>query len=318
VHRGYVTGVVTDRGQFPCRLAIGASGLDRILCRDLPSGMGIPRRLRTSDYISLYSETRNITSDADEPAEPGVYRYHVGLYGGYSWTFSGGAGTVDIGTGVQDGPDAPDPREIVLGYVRSHPGIGEQVIARQGGRVPTRRPLNTMVTNGLMTVGDCACQAAPVLARGVGGALAGAELAASTASAALAADDVSSAALWAYNYQYMRSRGSHQAALDCLRMLMQHMPKKDFSWSMAKGVIDTQEIASALTGKFEVPTALTKIRSLLRGLSSVPLLLRYENALKQAQKVLDHYMAYPREHDAPEFAEWVQRAEFLFEDAEKV
>lgn len=35
IDRGRVTGVSTDRGSFPCTLAVGASGLDRVLCRDL-------------------------------------------------------------------------------------------------------------------------------------------------------------------------------------------------------------------------------------------------------------------------------------------
>ncbi|MHB8894045.1 MAG: FAD-dependent monooxygenase [Candidatus Geothermincolia bacterium] len=317
IEKGYVTGVSTDRGSFSCRLAIGATGLDRVLCRDIPSGMGIPRRLRTSDYISVYRETRELAPEAADE-KVGLFQYHVGRFGGYNWTYRGGDRTMDIGTGVQDLPESPDPREIVLGFIRSSPAVGERVISREGGRVATRRPLNTMVTNGLMVVGDAACQATPVIARGVGGALLGASIASETAVLALEAGDVSTGGLWSYNYEYMHARGAHQAALDCLRLLMQHMPEKDFSWSMAKGVIDEPEITSALTGKFEVPTSQVKIRNLLKGLAAMPLLVRYENTLKLAQRVLEHYRDYPVEYDAPVFADWSQEAEFLFEDMERV
>jgi digeranylgeranylglycerophospholipid reductase len=318
VDRGYVTGVTTDRGTFTGTVTIGSSGLDRVLCRDIPPGMGIPRRLRTSDHMSVYRETRSITDgEKAEPAE-GIFQYHVGRYGGYSWTYAGPDGTVDVGTGVQDVPGSPDPREIVLGYIRSNPSVGEKVLSREGGRLAARRPLNTMVTNGMMVVGDAACQAAPVIARGVGGALLGASIAAQTATIALEAGDVSASGLWSYNYEYMHARGAHMAALDCLRLLMQRMPEREFSWSMAKGVIDEAEITSALTGKFEVPTAQVKIKNVLRGLTAVPLMVRYENTLKLAQKVLEHYRAYPVAFDAPEFADWSQEAEFLFEDVEKI
>ena len=293
IEKGFVTGVSTDRGSFHCRLTVSASGLDRVLCMNLPTGMGIPRRLRTGDFISIYRETRDLSGDSLETPSKEPLQYHVGRYGGYSWTYTGQAGSIDIGTGVQDLPEAPDPREIVLGYVRSNPGVGERVISREGGRVPARRPLSSMVTNGMVVVGDAAVSA-------------------------LEADDVSVAALWKYNHDYMLVRGAHLAALDCLRVLMQRMPEKEFSWSMAKGVIDEPEIASALTGKFEVPTPQAKIMNLLKGLAAVPLLRRYENTLKYAQKVLDHYMSYPSTYDAPDFADWSQEADFLFEDVEKI
>ncbi len=318
VDRGKVIGVITDRGAYSGRLTIGSSGLDRVLCRDLPSGMGIPRRLRTSDFISVYRETRNVSHEHGAGLQSGSYRYHVGLYGGYSWTYTSEDGTLDIGTGVQDVPGNPDPREIVLGYVRSHPEVGERVISREGGRIPTRRPLSTMVTNGMLVVGDAACQAAPVIARGVGGALVGAMLAADTATASLEADDFGVDSLWSYNHSYMMERGAHMAALDCLRLLMQRMSDKEFSWGMGKKVVDEAEISSALTGRFAVPKAMTKLRTFFKGLGGVPLLVRYENSLRNAQKVFDHYLAYPARYYEGDFADWSQQADILFEDAERV
>jgi digeranylgeranylglycerophospholipid reductase len=315
ISRGRVTGVSTDRGSFPCALAIGASGLDRSLCRDLPTGMGIPRRLRTTDYVSVYRERRDVSDDdGGGTTVPGLFEYHIGRFGGYSWTYATADGVIDIGTGVQDVAGSPDPREIVLGYVRSHGSVGEQVLSREGGRIPTRRPLNSMVAAGLTIVGDAACQASPVIGRGVAGALTGAALAADAAVKALSSGEASQAALWPYNYEYMRSRGAYMAALDCLRLLLQRLSGKDLSWSMAKGVIGAQEVAATLTGVFEVPRAQIRLKALWKGLKSVPLLARYDSTLKLSQKVLDHYMRYPDAYEAPEFAEWSQQADFLFED----
>ena len=225
---------------------------------------------------------------------------------------------VDIGTGVQDIPGAPDPREIVLGFIRSNPSVGEKVFHRAGGRMPTRRPLNTMVTSGFIVIGDAACQSTPFISRGVGGAMEGACLAADAAAFALEAGDVSARGLWSYNYQYIRERGANMAALDCLRIFLQNIPEKEFSWSMAKGLIGKQEISSALMGRFEMPTVQSRMKSLIRGLRSVPLTVRFENVLKQAQKVMELYSQYPREYDSPEYDEWAREADYLFEDVERV
>jgi hypothetical protein len=96
------------------------------------------------------------------------------------------------------------------------------------------------------------------------------------------------------------------------------MTEKEFSWAMAKGVVDENEISSALTGRFAVPTAMTKLKNFFKGLGGVPLLVRYENSLRNSQKVLDHYLTYPPEYYEPDFAEWSRQADFLFEDAERV
>lgn len=319
IDKGFVVSIQTDRGNFPCRLAVGASGLDRVLCRDIPSGMGIPRRLRTADYLSIYSETREMTAVASgDNLEPGLFEYYIGRYGGYSWVYPGEDGTVDIGTGVQDAPGAPDPREIVLGYVRSNPSIGEKVVRSAGGRIPTRRPLNTMVASGFLVIGDAACQSTPLISRGIGGAMAGASLAADAAAFALEADDVSIRGLWSYNYRYMLERGAHMAALDSLRVFLQRIPEDEFSWSMSKGLIGNNELSSALMGRFETPTTQSRMKSIVKGLRSVPLTVRFENVLKHTHKVLSLYSQYPGEYDPPEYDEWSREAEYLFEDAEKL
>jgi digeranylgeranylglycerophospholipid reductase len=315
---GFVTGVKTDRGSFRCRLAAGASGLDRVLCREMPAGMGIPRRIRTSDYLSVYAETREFRPASSSDIEKGMFEYHVGRYGGYSWVYRDSGDRVSVGSAVSDVPGSPDPRSIVLGYVRSNLYFSEGVAHRAGGRIPTRRPLNTMVASGIVVLGDAACQSVPIIGRGVGGAMTGGFFAADAASYALEAGDVSEEGLWSYNHNYMANRGADLAALDCLRLFLQNITEKEMTWSMEKGIIDSREIAGSLVGRFEVPGTQAKLMSLLRGISSMPLLVRFENALRKAQRVLELYKEYPREYYPPEFDEWSQESDFLFEDIENI
>jgi electron-transferring-flavoprotein dehydrogenase len=321
VNRGFVTAVATDRGTFRCRLAVDASGLERALCRTFPRGMGIPRQLSPRDYVTIYREARGPGGDPEDPTDPGGFiRYYIDHSGGYSWVQadSGSHGIVDFGAAVQDGPASPDPREVVMDLIASTPGVCETVTYSGGGRVPARKPLNTMVAPGLLVIGDAACQAVPMACRGVGSAMTAATMAADAAAFALEARDVSPEGLWAYNYNYMRERGAYTAALDCMRIFIQALPEKEFLWFLARGVIDESDIAMALMGRFGMPNAQARVRNMLKGLADVPMLLRFDGALKQAQRVLDHYLDYPREYDAPAYAEWSREADYLFEDAQKL
>lgn len=320
MEEGRVTGVVTDRGIIYCRLAVDASGLDRVLCRDMPRGTGIARRLRTGDHLSVYKEMRECEPGQleEDDHRTGYPTYFLGRYGGYSWIHVCENNEVEIGTAVQDVPGAPDSREVVLGYIRSSPWVGEKVIYRRGGRIPTRRPLSTMVSSGLMVIGDAACQATPLLGRGVGGALTGAKLAAEAAAFALEETDTTISGLWSYNSGYMRDRGAHMAALDCMRIFLQNLPEKDLNWSLSRGIVGERELTSTLSGRFEIPSTQMKLKSLIKGIWEAPLLMRFENALKKSREVLDLYRQYPLEYDAPRYVEWEQEAGFLFEDIERV
>lgn len=317
IENGRVVAVNSDRGEFRCAVAVEASGLDRVLCTELPTGMGIPRRLRSSDFATVYEESRGVSGDYPDGAREGLLEYYIGRYGGYSWVFCDGD-RFHIGTAVQDAAGNPDPREIVLGYVRSNPPVGESTMQRAGGRVPMRRPLDTMVASGMMVVGDAACQASPVSGRGVGGALTGAATAAGAASEALGANSTGIEDLWSYNHEYMSNRGANSASLDCLRIFLQRIGEKDFAWSMARDVIGRQEISAALSGRFEAPGVQNRLKKLITGLKSVPLLVRFENALRLAQRVEELYRQYPREYDPPEFDEWSSEVRYLFEDVEKL
>lgn len=318
VENGSVVSVTADRETYPCRVAVDASGLDRVLCRDIPKGMGIPRRLRTGDYISVYRELRDVSPEAGGGLVKGVARYYIGRYGGFSWVHADEEGRVEVGTAVQDGRDSPDPREMVLGYVRSTPEIGDEIIRMGGGRIPTRRPLNTMVASGLMIIGDAACQATPLMGRGVGMAMVGAAIAADAASFALEAGDTGTAGLWSYNHAFMKERGAHMAALDCLRIFLQGIPEKDFSWTLSKGMLDAGEIKAALSGRFEAPSSQAKIKTFLKGLKAMPLVVRLEGAMRHAQKIQELYRQYPKEYDPPEYSDWEQEADYLFEHISRI
>ncbi|MDD5748045.1 MAG: NAD(P)/FAD-dependent oxidoreductase [Actinomycetota bacterium] len=315
IENGFAVAIETDRGVFKGRLIVGASGLDRVVCRDLPKGMGIPRALRTADHVCVYSETRKIDPEfAMKSDRTGVLKYYVGRYGGYQWVLRIDGDMVDIGSAVQDRKGVPDSGDLVHGFLRSNPWVGEEVVKKSGGRIPTRRPLNTMVASGLMVLGDSACQAMPIVGRGVGGAMIGACFASDAASFALETGDLTPAGLWSYNSNFMRNRGADMAALDCIRVFLQKLDEKEFVWAISKGVISRDSIASVIAGRMPPGKVPDKVRRILKGLGDVSLVSRFDSMSRLAQKIYELYSQYPKDYDHPEFVEWSSEVDYLFED----
>lgn len=318
LEKGGVIGVTSERGTCACTLAVDATGDERSLCRRLSSATGIPRHVRPADCLLLYQESRNAGEEEPEGhIEDGVLNCHYGRFGGYGMTYRDESGRVDVTSAVKGVPWAPDPREIVRGFVRSSLDIGTDLIASAGGRVAARRPLDTMVANGFMLLGDAACQAVPITGRGIAGALAGATLAAEAAATALGSGEAGMEALWSYNRRYIERRGADLAALDCLRIFMQRLSEDEVSRGMATGVFGPREMYMALAGRFDPPSPQARARSMLRAMRDLPLLVRAEAVLRNARRARELYMQYPADYDPPEFAEWRQEASFLFEDVER-
>lgn len=318
LENGRVVGVRSEHGTYSCSLAVDATGDERALCRRLPSATGIPRHVRPADCLLIYQEARRASEE--EPRgdmAAGVVNCHYGRFGGYGAAFLDEGGRVEVTAAVKGVPRAPDPRRIVRAFILSSPQIGLEALGCAGGRVAARRPLDTMVANGLMLVGDSACQALPITGRGVSGALTGATLAAEVAASALASGEVSVETLWRYNREYVARRGAELAALDCLRIFLQQLSEDEVSRGMAAGVIGPREVDSTLAGRPGPLPPQSRARSIFRAMRDIPLVVRADAALRSGRKARELYSQYPAEYDPPEFAEWRQEASFLFEDVER-
>lgn len=315
MENGFVVGVKTSQGSFPSKIAVCSSGAERVLCRDVPIGMGIPRQVGLNDRMTIYREVRDVSSlQGGGEFKDGVLEYYIGRYGGFCWVFRRGSESIDVGVATHAALGNPNPREIAQGFIRSNPIAGDRILFSGGESIPTRRPLNTMVGGGFMVLGDSACHASPVFAKGIAGAMLGASIAADAAALALETGDVSVEGLWPYNYEYMRQRGSIMAALDCLRIFLQAIREEDFSWLMARKLLGEEELAKALSGRAVLPEGSSSVKGHRKTLGNFPIARQYSNALKFAQRARELYKQYPPSYYSPEFTEWSQETDFLFSD----
>ena len=106
--------------------------------------------------------------------------------GGYLWIFPEGEEKVNVGLGVAQKDGFPNPKEQLYKHVLSAPVFkGSSVINGGSWFVPTRRPLDSMSGNGILIVGDAACQANPIHGGGMGPSMMGGMLAGETILEAL-------------------------------------------------------------------------------------------------------------------------------------
>jgi len=134
--------------------------------------------------------------------------------GGYAWIFPKGEGRANVGLGVQ--ADRAAEQESALTYlhrfIESQPRLarGSPVTLVSGG-VPVALPPRRLVTDGLLLVGDAARQVDPLTGGGITNAMTAGRLAAEVAAAAIAAGDVSAAALAEYERRWAAGLGRKMA-----------------------------------------------------------------------------------------------------------
>lgn len=128
--------------------------------------------------------------------------------GGYAWIFPKGEGRANVGLGIQADLATISPVEALARFVESHPFLARgSIVTLMVGGVPIGLPPMPMVVDGLMLVGDAARQVDPLTGGGIANGMAAGRLAARVAAEAIAAGDVSRAALSRYEQEWAAGIG---------------------------------------------------------------------------------------------------------------
>lgn len=316
VEKGFVTGLNTTKGTYESRIIVDATGAERALVKTMPVGMGFPRRILRRDFVSLYTHAwLSDCRERDEGNSRGEVRYYLSGGGSFSRSIfeENGRRIFGVEIGIRGLEEYEKESDLLPASVACFSKKDEGVLISSSGIVPTRRPLNSMVCNGFMVMGDSACQAMPVFSRGIGAALIGAACAAEAASFALEVKDVSIDALWSYNHLFMKEMGARLAALDSIRTFIQALSDASIEKAFKRGLIGRSFASAILSGKFEGRTFFQLARNVLRSVSDAGFSLMFDASLKRAEKTYRHYIEYPREYDPNVFREWSRTADSMFE-----
>ncbi len=322
IKNGFITGVLTrnlktgSKVKIVSRVVVEASGFSAVLRKKLPPEIGIDTTIDKEDTVICRREIRELEEQVDEPDYCKLYLSQKWAPGGYSWCFPEGGRNVNVGVGVTMFSGFPNPKDQLYDNLLSMPIFKGSSILKAGVWYdPTRRPLDCMTGNGILIVGDAACQVNPIHGGGMGPSMRGGAAAGKIIIEAVERGDVSREGLWAYNIKYLESYGAKQAVLDVFRWLLHGLDDDDLDYGLKHRLITEDDLLKATMGA-EVRINITEAtRRIFRGLGKVSLLKNLRDATNLMKKVREHYENYPISLQG--FDEWKKKTQDLIEEAAK-
>lgn len=317
IQDGFVAGIETEqtsskgKERIAASITVDASGYLGAIRSRLPSDLRLESTINSRDLMAAYREIRTDVSWGSDLGE--IYLTQELVPGGYYWIFDKGDGRVNVGLGVQITGTHPNPREQLYRHFLSHAPFKESKLEQGGGGiVPTRRPMDSLVSNGVMLVGDAACLVNPIHGGGIGPSMLSGKLAAETAVEALEKGDVRREALWQYNIKYMQSYGVKQASLDILRLLLQSISDSDLNFVMKNRLVKEEDVLRvSLTGNLRLSIR-DKAEKALKGAGHPRLLMKLEKTAGKMREIGALYQDYPSPED---FEHWKRRVDSVYESS---
>ncbi|MEM0014581.1 MAG: digeranylgeranylglycerophospholipid reductase [Zestosphaera sp.] len=319
VKDSYVVGLITwsraeGRREIRSKVVVDASGMARAVVRRLdPNHWPVHDDIVPVDYNIAYREVRALKDYVEEPDILRIYVSKKVAPGGYWWVFpySRDGNVVNVGLGVQGGMNYPNPKDLLYKYVLSRPEYRESKVIEAGGAaVPTRRPAQTLVWNGLAMTGDAAYTVNPVHGGGKGSAILASWCVSNAVAHALELGDPSAGNLWNANMCFNRRYGAKQAALDVFRLFLQKLSDEDLEYGMSRKIIKEEDLNTvSLKGDLEL-SVVEKAMRLLAGLSRPSLLLKLRRVAHYMSEVKRLYMNYPETPDG--LSKWRAEVEGLY------
>jgi digeranylgeranylglycerophospholipid reductase len=319
---GFVNGVTAkdkrkhSTMQLQGKTVVDASGFTAILRKGLPAEIGIDLHVRNEDVEACYREIRQLRSDSFDQKYCEIYLDQNQTPGGYHWIFPEGENKVNAGLGMAMVKGFPNPKKQFYERILPCSMIKDSTFVKGGSwYVPTRRPLDCMTGNGIVVVGDSACQVNPIHGGGIGPSMMGGSLAGKTIINAIEADDVSREGLWQYNVDYMKNYGAKQAGLDIFRLfLLNGIGNEDISYGMKYKIITEDDLLKVSEGQNLRLTISDKTRRAFYGLGKLSMLRRLRYAASLLKKMKAHYMDYPSSPKG--FEKWRKHTHALMEEAD--
>ncbi len=261
-----VVGIKTSQGDFQADLVIDACGINSPVRMNLPASMGIEKRVRRNEKITIYRAFYNKASDEDVEA-----KFRVMLFAGgeksVSWVASEEEHT-DLLVGKFE--------EFTLEWLEKYadflretsPRLGkERVRGGQFVEIPVRHPLSVMVGDGYAAIGDSAFMTVPLIGSGIANSLKAAKMLADTVSGD-ASLSYSAETLWKYQVKYYKELGAGLAPLECVKYLLLSLTPDELDYCFDSGLLNEDNITMTADFtslfdlfKFDAPDLMLKGKS---------------------------------------------------------
>jgi flavin-dependent dehydrogenase len=276
--------------------------------------MAIDNEVKNEDVEACYREIRQLKQEAENTSYCEIYLNQQVTPGGYTWIFPKSGARVNAGLGICMRDRFPNPRNQFYKHVLSKPAFQGSLLLNAGAWYdPTRRPLDNMVGNGVVIVGDAACLVNPIHGGGIGPSMLSGHIAGKIITEALEIGDASRKSMWSYNWRYNEIYGAKQAALDIFRLLLLSSRDEDLNYGMNYRLLKEEDVLKAGLGDDFRLNITETARRVFKGLKKLRFLNKLRNTVNLMKQVRAHYRIYP---ETPEdFEKWRKQTVALFEQA---
>ncbi|MBE9390548.1 geranylgeranyl reductase family protein [Fervidicoccus fontis] len=288
--------------EFKGKIIVDATGTAGVIRRYLPKEWPVSEELDPKDSDIAYREIVKLNYEIKEPSILKIYLNQKVSPGGYWWYFPEGIDSANIGLGVQGGMGYPNPKLIYENLLSKRPEIRskKEVISSGGAQVPTRRPLDSLVWDNFIAIGDSAFAVNPVHGGGMGYAMISAYWASKGIENAFEKGEPNRFNLWITNVGYMKMIGTKQASLELTRMFLQRLSDEELDFIMEKKIVDENDVdilgrkgelnESAIEKSVKIVSDFFKI---LKMTSKPSLLLKLRTLSTFMNKMKNAYNEYP-------------------------
>ncbi len=307
------------------RLVIDATGFNAALIRKLDPAMGIGFEDRKHDVVIAENHFHQIDQAKAKAAVDQGLHYdnevwnRLGIYGNYSTEYSylsldKKLAYILIGLKAEAGQP---PLDALIDRFKEEQGYYGKRLYGGKGPIRVRRSWDKLVTDGLMVIGEAACQVIPAHGSGVASALYAGHLSAKVAVDALKSGEATTEALWPYSYEYMTDRGATLATYDANILVVESLPNESIAKLVETKAMHPEDLFNAAIPK-PIGMSLNSLPSRLSGILRNPALIRPVVKMGLAiAAVKSHYSKYPKTYDAATFEAWKNKNRSIFEPLEE-
>jgi geranylgeranyl reductase family protein len=307
------TGHVTE---MRSKVVVDASGYFGMVRKQLPPEMGIDRDIANEDVEACYREIRQLKQENENTNFCEIYLNQSQSPGGYIWIFPKGGARVNVGLGICMRGNYPNPKTQLYNTAFKKPIFeGSLVLAAGSWFDPVRRPLDNMVSNGVMLVGDAASLVNPIHGGGIGPSMLSGYFAGQQIVEALGKGEPTKEALWGYNKKYIETYGKKQGSLDIFKMFLLSCSDEDLNYGMNEKLMTEDDVLKAGMGDDFHLNITETAKRIFRGIRRVGFLNRLRLTVVMMRQLRAHYTAYPTTPEG--FEIWRAQTVNIIDEARK-
>jgi digeranylgeranylglycerophospholipid reductase len=301
IEKGAVVGVTAKNmktgkvSELRSKVVVDATGYFGMVRKQLPDELGIDREIDNTDVEACYREIRELKVQNENTRYCEIYLNQKASPGGYIWIFPKAGTKVNVGIGaIMRKSGYPNPKEQLYATAYKKPMFeGSTVVSGGAWFDPVRRPLDNMVSNGVVIIGDAASLVNPIHGGGIGPSMLSGHFAGLQIVEALGKGEPTKEALWGYNKKYIDTYGKKQGALDIFKIFLLTCSDDDLNYGMNQKLMTEDDVLKAGMGdNFHLNITETAKR-VFRGIRKVSFLKQLNSTVTMMKEVRAHYDSYP-------------------------